>query len=85
MKYEDIEVGDIVILELSAISYSDDGSDIVDGYHHYINKPCKITQKRKKRKVESKSTEFGIDGKFGVFAKDIKMKLTPEEYPEYYI
>ena len=88
MLYEDIKVGDLVWLKESAVSYdTPSGSGVIEGYEKYLERPCKITNKYKKcnKNNPKMCTEFTIDDKFGTFAEDIKLVLTPEDYPEYYI
>jgi len=85
VKYEDVKVGDYVMLNASAVSYSDTNPDkegIIEGYEKYLERPCLITDKRPEKDHVS---DFTVDNKFGIFTENIKEILTKEDYPEYYI
>jgi hypothetical protein len=84
IKYEDIEVGDLIWLDESAVSYSTTSSEtgIIKGYEKYLKRPVEITEKCKKG---DNVPEFVVDGKFGIYTKNIKEKIKKEKYPEYFV
>ena len=85
VKYEDVKVGDYVMLNASAVSYNDTNPDkegIIEGYEKYLERPCLITDKRDKN---GDISDFTVDDNYGIFTEHIKEILTKEDYPEYYI
>ncbi len=75
-KYDDLKVGDRVMLTDSALDYA--------GFRHYMNKVHIIERVFKDDSIVDGGCKYGLKS-FGADPKDIKIVLTEENNPEYFL